>query len=262
MFVKTWCTFQPDNQSRIRNRLTSDSGWWLTVVHPSLKAESDNSCVNSLIFPMFLLGMNLSSFGLANLLIVKKAHGKPSRHGNSGPLEVHLLSCPDSWPYKVGSPLCNDLWCRYHLVPPGVSGSGLVCNSTSSHKADMFCLSPCLSECRPGTCLSRVIEFLFLQLMYDSPLTRTALVWCPSPEGETESEEHLVSIFFEKKIPWQVPWHVTSVTWIHDTTTRTVTRAVREESLLLYDRVGLEGYKSRSDFSRNSSRSTGQQLPI
>ena len=32
---------------------------------------------------------------LVNLLIVKKSHGKPSRHGSSGPLEVHLLPCPD-----------------------------------------------------------------------------------------------------------------------------------------------------------------------
>jgi len=34
--------------------------------------------------------------GLPNLLIVKKAHGKTSRHGSSGPLHVHLVSGPDN----------------------------------------------------------------------------------------------------------------------------------------------------------------------
>ncbi len=34
--------------------------------------------------------------GLADLLIVKKIHGKSSRHSNSGPLEVHLLPCRNS----------------------------------------------------------------------------------------------------------------------------------------------------------------------
>ena len=34
--------------------------------------------------------------GLPNLLVVKKAHGKTSRHGSSGPLHVHLVSGPDN----------------------------------------------------------------------------------------------------------------------------------------------------------------------
>ena len=38
-----------------------------------------------------------------DLLIVKKVHGKPSRHGRSGPLKVHLLPCPDllKWANKT-----------------------------------------------------------------------------------------------------------------------------------------------------------------
>ena len=34
---------------------------------------------------------------------------------------------------------------------------------------NMFRLSPCLRECHPRACLSRTIEFSFLQLLYDSP---------------------------------------------------------------------------------------------
>ena len=78
-------------------------------------------------------------------------------------------------------------WCRQQLSPPGTPDSGWVCNSTSSHKTGMFSLSPCLSECRPWTYLPRSMEVSFLQLLYHSPLVRSAPVWWPSPEGKTAS---------------------------------------------------------------------------
>ena len=39
--------------------------------------------------------------GLANLLIVKKAHGKTNRHDRSGPLYVHLVSGPDNLEWSI-----------------------------------------------------------------------------------------------------------------------------------------------------------------
>ncbi len=39
--------------------------------------------------------------GLPNLLIVKKAHGKTSRHDRSGPLHVHLVSGPDNLEWSI-----------------------------------------------------------------------------------------------------------------------------------------------------------------
>ena len=44
-------------------------GWWLTAVHPSLKTAAASSSAISLILPMFLPSMNLSSFGIS--LVVK-----------------------------------------------------------------------------------------------------------------------------------------------------------------------------------------------
>ena len=36
-----------------------------------------------------------------NLLIVKRGHGKSSRHGSSGPLHVHLFSGPDNVEWSI-----------------------------------------------------------------------------------------------------------------------------------------------------------------
>ena len=58
----------------------------------------------------------------------------------------------------------------------------LVCKSTSRHKADMFCLSPHLHECRPWAYLSTEKELSFLHLVYGSPLVTEAPPLWPSPK--------------------------------------------------------------------------------
>ena len=104
------------------------------------------------------------------------------------------------------------------------SANGLYsCTHDWCHNSDMFCLSPCLNECHPWVCLSRTIEFSFLQLM--RPLAVFGFLFFKKNtlnlrwKGEWQKGGKEGRKFFWKKNPWPVPW-------IHCTTVPTVSRVV------------------------------------